>query len=134
MKKKYKPAIRIGNGVSIGKYSCITAINLIEIADGTLISEHFYTSDHSHGYDPLTGVSPVQQDLISKGPVIIGENCFIGYRVTVLPNVTIGRNCVIGSHSVVTKNIPDYSMVAGSPARIIKKYDFQLKDWVKANN
>lgn len=131
LNKKYQPAIKIGNDVSIGKYCCITSINLIKISDGCLISEHFYASDHTHGYNPSLGISPKNQPLISKGPVIIGENCFIGYRVTILPNVIIGKNCVIGSHSVVTKNIPDYSMVAGVPAKIIKKFDFKLNDWIK---
>jgi acetyltransferase-like isoleucine patch superfamily enzyme len=134
LNEQYQPSIQIGNEVSIGKYSCITSINLIKISDGCLISEYFYVSDHTHGFNPSLGIPPLKQKLVSKGPVLIGENCFIGYGVTISPNVVIGKNCVIGSHSVVTKNIPDYSMVAGVPAKVIKKFNFQLNDWIKVTD
>lgn len=129
--KIYNPKIIIGNNVRIGNYACLTAINKIEIKDGCLFSEYVYVSDHAHGVDPSTGLSPKDQDLFSKGPVVINENCFIGYRVSILPNVTLGRNCVVGAHSVVTKSFPDYSMIAGSPAKLIKRYCFNSKDWIE---
>jgi acetyltransferase-like isoleucine patch superfamily enzyme len=91
-------------------------------------------SDHTHGYDPIPGKFPLDQDLFSKGPVILEAACFIGYRVSVMPGVRIGKGCVIGSHSVVTKNIPDYCMAAGVPAKIIKKYNFNTLRWEPVNN
>ncbi|MFN3403256.1 MAG: acyltransferase [Cytophagaceae bacterium] len=130
----YMPSIKIGKNVTIGRFSCITSIQSISIMDGCLISEYFYVSDHTHGFNPLLNISPALQKLEAKGPVEIGECTFIGYRVTVLPNVKIGRNCVIGSHSVVTKNVPDYCMVAGVPAKIIKKFDFDLNQWMVVND
>ncbi|MCF8342839.1 MAG: acyltransferase [Chitinophagaceae bacterium] len=123
--------IKIGDNVTIGNYSCITAIECLEIMNGCLISEYFYISDHTHGYDPAMSLVPVEQPLYSKGKVVVGENCFIGYRVSILPGVTIGRNCVIGAHSVVTKNIPDFCIAIGIPARVIKKYNWETHKWEK---
>jgi lipopolysaccharide O-acetyltransferase len=115
----YEPAIFIGNDVHIGRYACLTAISSIEIDDGTLISEHVYISDHSHGMDPDRGLL-VEQPLISKGPVRVGAHCFIGYRACILPGVTLGKHCVVGANSVVTRSFPEFSVVAGCPARMIR--------------
>ena len=57
----------------------------------------------------------------SKGPVIIGNNVWIGDKATVLPNVTIGDGAVIAANAVVTKDVPPYSIVAGNPAKVIKQ-------------
>ena len=61
----------------------------------------------------------------------IGEGSWLGYNVIVLPNVTIGKHCIIGALSVVKTNIPPYSMAVGSPARIVKRFDFNRKEWVR---
>lgn len=130
----FKPKIIISNNVRIGNYACITAIDEIVIEDGCLISEYVYISDHYHGFDPTLDLSPKEQPLFSKGKVEIGKNSFIGYRVTILSGVKLGKNCVVGSHAVVTKSFPDYSMIVGSPARIIKTYDFENKCWKNEND
>lgn len=133
-KQSFNPKIIISNNVRIGNYACLTAIDEILIKDGCLLSEYVYISDHYHGFDPILNLSPKDQPLFSKGKVEIGENSFIGYRVTILSGVKLGKNCVVGSHSVVTKSFPDYSMIAGSPARLIKTYDFENKHWKSENN
>ncbi|PSW57645.1 acyltransferase [Photobacterium leiognathi] len=61
----------------------------------------------------------------------MGDDSFIGYGVHINPNITIGKNCIIGARAVVTKNIPDYCVVAGNPAKIIKKYNFEKKEWIR---
>lgn len=132
--QKFQPEIKIGNKVSIGNFACITAIDSIEIQDGCLISEHVYISDHYHGADPATKIPPIDQPLFSKGKVILGENTFVGYRVSILSGVKIGKNCVIGAHAVVNKDIPDYCMVAGIPAKIIKQYNFESNSWESIKN
>jgi len=132
--QSFTPKIMISNNVRIGNYACITAIDEILIKDGCLISEYVYISDHYHGFDPTLNLSPKEQPLFSKGKVVIGENTFIGYRATILSGVKLGKNCVVGAHSVVTKSFPDYSMIVGSPARLIKTYDFENKLWKNEND
>ena len=92
------------------------------------MSEYVYISDHYHEFEP-GDMLLVEQPLKSKGSVIIGENCFIGYRVSILGGVELGNNCVVGSHAVVTQSFPPYSMIAGVPAKLLKTYNFETKGW-----
>ena len=124
----FTPEIVLGDDVHIGRYSCLTAINSIVIDNGCLLSEHVYISDHSHGLDPDGGLL-VHQPLVSKGNVRIGAHSFIGYRACVLPGVTLGMHCVVGANSVVTRSFPDGSMIAGAPARLVKQYCSNSKQW-----
>ena len=80
-------------------------------------------TDNSHGKSEIESIKlpPYKRVLHSIGPVIIGDSVWIGDKVTILPNVTIGKNSVIAANSVVTKNVPDNCVVAGVPAKIIKR-------------
>ncbi len=124
----YKPTIKISDNVTIGKYLCLTCIDRVEIGAGSLFSEFVFISDHYHDFVPGETLL-VDQQLVSKGPVIIGDNCFIGYRVCILSGVNLGNNCVVGSNSVVTKSFPPYSMIGGVPARLLKTYNQSTKQW-----
>ncbi|QMV19112.1 acyltransferase [Granulicella sp. 5B5] len=130
--KSYDPSLSIGNSVYIGHYAFIAALDSIVIGDGSALSEHVYITDFFHGFEPDKGFI-MEQDLVSKGPVKIGKNCFLGYRVAVMPNVTLGDWCVVGANSVVTKSFPPYSMIAGSPARLIKRYSVERRSWENAS-
>jgi acetyltransferase-like isoleucine patch superfamily enzyme len=124
----YSPKIVLGDDVHIGRYVCITAINSVVIENGCLLSEHVYISDHAHSINPEHGLL-ADRPLVSKGRVLIGADTFVGYRACILPGVTLGRGCVVGANSVVTRSFPDYSMIAGCPARLIKTYSQELKAW-----
>jgi len=90
-----------------------------------------FITDSSHEYDDISKTIWNRTKFI--GAVIIGENTLIGSNVCIF-GAKIGRHCVIGANSVVTKDIPDYSVAVGSPARIIKKYNFKTKKWERVNN
>ena len=129
----YNPSIRIGDDVYIGRQMYLTAIQAITIGDGCVLSEQVYITDLLHGFDPDRGLI-MKQQLVSKGPVCIGPHCFVGFRVAVMPGVTLGERCVVGANSVVTRSFPAYSMIAGTPARLVKTYSHELKDWVTPSN
>lgn len=118
----YTPQIKIGNNVSIGDDSHITAINRIEIGNNVLTGRKITITDNAHGESNLELLSlpPILRPLYSEGPVIIGNNVWIGDKVTILPNVHIGENSIIGANAVVTRNIPANSVAGGIPAKVIK--------------
>ncbi len=127
--QKFTPKLSIGDNVYIGHYCCITCIGEIMISDYCALSEHVYISDCSHRMEP-DGGPILHQPLFSKGPVHLGKHCFVGYRAVIMPGVTLGEHCVVGANSVVTRSFPGYSMIAGAPARLIKKYCHVERKWV----
>jgi acetyltransferase-like isoleucine patch superfamily enzyme len=128
---RYMPTIEIGDDVYIGGHAYFTAIDRISVGDGCVLSEYVYLTDEVHGMDPRAGLI-MEQSLISRGPVVIGRSCFLGFRVAVMPGVTLGEHCVVGANSTVTRSFPAYSMIGGSPARILKRYSQTLGRWVSA--
>lgn len=120
--QKLNPEIKIGQGCYFGAHNHITAINRIEIGDGCLTGKWVTITDNSHGKTSHADLQerPIQRALYSKGPVIIGNNVWIGDKATILPGVTIGDGAVIAANAVVTKDIPPFCVAAGIPARVIK--------------
>ena len=117
-----KPNFVIGNNVSIGEYSHITCANKVTIGNGVLTGRFVLITDNSHGNNTkeVADIAPLAREIHSNGPVYIGENVWIGDKATILPNVTIGKGCIIAANAVVTKDIPEYSVAAGIPAKVIK--------------
>lgn len=117
-----KPKLIIGNNVNIQSDCHIGCINEVIIEDGVLMASFVFISDHSHGqsiYSEME-IPPIERPLHSKGPIHICKNVWIGEKVSVLPNVTIGEGSIIGANSVVTKDIPPFSIACGVPAKVIK--------------
>ena len=118
----FHPEIVIGKNCSIGEYNHITSTNKIIIGDNLLTGRWVTITDNSHGETDFETLQqpPLMRLVTSKGPVIIGDNVWIGDKATILPGVTIGDGTIIGANSVVTKDVPAYSILAGNPAKIIK--------------
>lgn len=126
--KKKNLTLRIGDGTTIGHFTHIVAINEIEIEKKVLIADKVFISDCTHSYGDIT--RPVmEQEILPIDKVIIGEGTWIGENVCVC-GASIGKHCIIGANSVVTKNIPDYSVAVGIPAKVIKYFDFEKEKWV----
>lgn len=120
----HTPEIKVGDNVMVGDDCFITSVNRITIGNNVLIAQKVTITDNSHGELGLRKeleLHPSKRTVFSKGPVVIEDNVWIGDKATICPNVRIGKGSVIGANSVVTKDVPPYSVVAGAPARIIKK-------------
>lgn len=118
----FSPELSIGNNGNFGAFNHITCINKIQIGDNCLTGKWVTISDNNHGttdFDTLHE-APAIRKLFTKGPIIIGNNVWIGDKATILGGVTIGDGAVIAANSVVTKDVPAYSVVGGNPARAIK--------------
>jgi len=123
--------IIIGDNVDIGRDSTISAQNSIIIEDGVLTGPHVFITDHNHEYRDIHRY--VRGQGVSCNPddsVFIGEGSWLGTNTVVVGNVRIGKHCVIGSNSVVTKDIPDYSVAVGIPCKVIKRYDAESNKWI----
>lgn len=120
--QNFNPQLVIGSNCNFGAYNHITCINKIVIGNYCLTGKWVTISDNSHGCTDKEYLMqhPDSREVISKGPVIIGNNVWIGDKATILPSVTIGDGAVIGAGSVVTKDVPAYCVVGGNPARVIK--------------
>lgn len=118
----FQPNITIGNNVVFNTDIHIGCIDKIEIGNNCLFASRIYITDHDHGDTSLSSLAlpPEKRKLISKGPVVINDNVWVGEGVAILSGVTIGKNAIIATNSVVTKDIPANSVVGGVPARILK--------------
>lgn len=129
----------LGNNIQMNDFVHICALEHVEIGDGCLFASHVYISDNSHGRysggisESSPNVAPDHREYITA-PVKIGKNVWLAEGVIVMPGVSIGDGCIIGAHSVVNKDIPAASIAVGSPARVVKKYDFEKKSWIKVDN
>ena len=131
------PVLRIGRDVQVNDYVHIGAVHSVTIGDRVLIASKVFITDHNHGSTKgpaphdSPAVPPAERPL-SFAPVVIEDDVWIGEFVSVLPGVRIGKGAIVGTMSVVTRDVPAYTIVAGSPARVVKRFDFEISMWVKA--
>jgi acetyltransferase-like isoleucine patch superfamily enzyme len=111
-----KTSLNIGDNVYIGRDFQLNAYQSVVIEDDALISDRVYISDATHNYDSDKPIK--NQGTRFLGEVCIKSGSWIGIGSVIMPGV-IGKNSVVGANSVVTKNVPENSIVAGSPAKII---------------
>ena len=124
------PQLIFGERVHIGRYSSIGCSNKIILEDDVLLAPFVHITDRNHTFEDIK-VPIRSQKAISPGPVVIGKGTWLGYAVQIMPGIKIGRQCVIGAGSIVTQDIPDYSVAVGSPARVIKRYNLEKEEWEK---
>jgi acetyltransferase-like isoleucine patch superfamily enzyme len=115
--------IRIGEGSFLNIGVMVAAVALVEIGAHCMFANHCFVSDGDHRYDDPTRPVP-WQGFTTKGPTRIGDNVWCGANVVVTSGVTIGERCVIGANSVVTRDIPDHSVAAGAPAKVIRRVEY----------
>jgi len=118
-----KPRITIGNHCTLRRGCHITAFREISIGDNLLTGTHVLITDNAHGTSlrQQMQLPPDSRPISSKGPVVIGNNVWLGSNVCVMSGVTIGDGAIVGANSVVTHDIPAYSVAAGIPAKVMKQ-------------
>ena len=114
------PILTIGERCVFGKGLTIVAHERIEIGDDTAAGNYVFITDQNHGYENLD--VPIGRQLWKNAPVSIGASCWLGHGSIILPGTTIGRHVVVAAGAVVTGEIPDYCVVAGAPARIVRRH------------
>ncbi len=115
--------VRIGAGTFLNQGVMVASAELVEIGDHCMFANGCFISDAAHRFDdphrPVTW-----QGFTSKGPTRVGDNVWCGAHVVITSGVTIGERCVIGANSVVTKDIPPFSIAAGSPAKVLRTIEY----------
>lgn len=122
------PVVSIGDRCLIGKGSGIVGHFSITIGNDVWTGHHVYITDQNHGYEDVS--VPISRQSQPERAVIIGDGSWLGHGSIILPGVTIGEHVVIGANSVVTKDIPPFSVAVGSPARVIRKF-VENQGWVE---
>lgn len=124
------PRLTIGNRVNIEQNVHIVCGSSIEIGEGATITGNVAIVDVEHPYEDVNDTTRIGERIRTRGNyVVIGQGAFIGFSAVILPNVKIGRHAVVGAHAVVTRDVPDYCVVAGNPAQIMKRYNFETRCW-----
>lgn len=115
-------ALRFGDNCSIGRNSFFVSRVGIDVGDDVTMAPNVYITDHNHRYDDVS--LPVKQQWMSEAPVSIGAGCWLGAGAVILPGARLGRNVVVGAGSVVRGgDYPDFSVIAGVPAKVVRTHD-----------
>lgn len=127
---KYAPNVIIQNNVVVGQNCHFTCASRLFIGEGTSILPQVLITDIEHLYVP--GKS-LDETGLEVGSVTIGKNVTIGMGARILGhrNISIGDNAVIGANAVICQDVPSNMMVAGIPAKAIKRYDYEQHSWIK---
>jgi lipopolysaccharide O-acetyltransferase len=115
------PVLRIGDGVAVRPYCTISAAESVDIEENVVLSAFCTVLDSDHSIAP-EGQSPLWTPL-RTAPTRIGAGTWVGERTAILRGADVGRRCIIGANSVVKGDIPDGSIAAGAPARVVGSVD-----------
>ncbi|HEX5235541.1 MAG TPA: acyltransferase [Silvibacterium sp.] len=126
------PDLRIGDNVTIEQNVHIICHSRVRIGNNVSIAGHCAIVDTTHPYEDVGDPRPIGARILDEDSYVeIGDNCFLGFGAIVMPNVCIGKHSVVGANSCVTNDVPDFSVVAGSPAVVIRMYDPAKEIWVR---
>lgn len=123
--------VEIGDGAYIGHMPRITAVGSVVIGEEAMLSDRVYVSDTNHLYEDVT--EPIKRQGLRDGRrVEIGRGAWVGIGAVIVGNVRIGENAVVGANAVVRDDVPDRTVVAGNPARIVRRHDGERWQWTEA--
>jgi acetyltransferase-like isoleucine patch superfamily enzyme len=115
--------IRIGGGSFLNICVMVGAVELVEIGEHCMFANGCFITDGNHRFDDPTRPVP-WQGFTTKGPTRVGDNVWCGAHVVITSGVTIGERCVIGANSVVTTDLPPFSIAAGAPAKVLRTIEY----------
>jgi acetyltransferase-like isoleucine patch superfamily enzyme len=115
--------ISIGGGTFLNLNVMVAAVDRVEIGEHCMLANGCVVTDGNHRFDDPDKPVP-WQGFTTKGPVVIGDNVWLGANVVVTSGVTIGRRSVIGANSVVIDDIPPFAIAAGAPAKVLKTISY----------
>ncbi len=125
------PMIVIEEGTNIGRRCTLSAAHKIHIGRFVLLAPNVFIADTHHEYQNVDKPIMHQGITTCSDQISIGDESWIGINAVIMGNVTIGKHCVIGANAVVTKDIPDYCVAVGNPAKVIKAFEAENRQWVK---
>lgn len=125
----YTPKLIFKKGARIGHFSHIVAVHSVIIEEDVLIADRVYIGDNAHVYED-NSISIINQGVKHTGDTVIGKGSWIGDNVCVISS-KIGKHCVIAANSVVVTDIPNYSIAAGNPAKVVKQYSIEKGEWIR---
>lgn len=128
--------IEIGENSEISMYSRIASFGKVKIGKSVLTGPHVFIADFNHEF------ANIEIPIMNQGNRFVPKNnnepnvwiedgAWLGTNVVIAGNIHIGKNAVIGANSVVTHDIPSYCVAVGSPCKVIRRYDFDKKCWIK---
>ena len=120
----------IGDRTRIGLSN--TLIGPVHIGNDIRLAQNVVLSGLNHNYEAID--TPIHKQGVTVNPIVIEDECWIGANVVIVPGVTIGKHSIVAAGSIVTKDIPHHSVVAGNPAKVIKKYNAKTQTWEKTKN
>ena len=126
----YNPELVIGDGVIIQYFFTCLIADRCEIGANTIIAHNVSIITENHGNN-IESKAPLHAQMLKTDTCKIGKNCWIGCNTVLLPGAAIGDNCIVAANSVVNKKFHDNCLIGGTPARILKTYDFNSHKWVK---
>jgi acetyltransferase-like isoleucine patch superfamily enzyme len=130
-----EPKIVLGSGCKIGRRSTISSRNQIILQPDVLLAPSVLIMDHNHEFSN-TNLPIHEQGVTEGGRIIIEKNCWLGYGAVIVCNhgeLVVGRNSVVGANAIVTRSFPPFSVIAGNPAKLLKTYDHQTRQWVRSH-